>query len=196
MICAILARAMNLVTQLFAIVAVLFHVVAFVLESFLFHRPNVQTFLLGRPEPSAGVRLWAFNQGFYNLFLAAGPAAGLIAEYAGNQSVGRGLVIYGCTFMAACGVVLFMFRSPVVAQHDRPERTAAHCPHRGARVAPTIECRGGTARTQSRDSALVAVIAKTLNIDHRDPHGNGPFCRLLVDDTAPTAGRGDARARC
>jgi hypothetical protein len=37
-------RAMNLVTQLFAIVAVLFHVVAFVLESFLFHRPNVQTF--------------------------------------------------------------------------------------------------------------------------------------------------------
>ena len=25
-----------------------------------------------------------------------------------------------------------------------------------------------------------------LNIDHRDPHGNGPFCRLLVDDTAPT----------
>ena len=40
---------MNLVTQLLAIVAVLFHVVAFVLESFLFHRPNVQTFLLGRP---------------------------------------------------------------------------------------------------------------------------------------------------
>ena len=55
---------MNLVTQLFAIVAVLFHVVAFVLESFLFHRPNVLTFLLRRPEPSAGVRLWVFNQGF------------------------------------------------------------------------------------------------------------------------------------
>jgi hypothetical protein len=31
-----------------------------------------------------------------------------------------------------------------------------------------------------------AVTAKTLNIDHRDPHGNGPFCRLLVDDTALT----------
>jgi putative membrane protein len=82
--------------------------VAFVLESFLFHRPNVQTFLLGRPEPSAGVRFWAFNQGFYNLFLAAGPAAGLIALYVGNQSVGRALVIYGCAFMTACGVVLFI----------------------------------------------------------------------------------------
>jgi putative membrane protein len=99
---------MNLVTQLFAMVAALFHVTAFVLESFLFHRSSVQTFLLGKPEPAAGVRLWAFNQGFYNLFLAAGPIAGLIAHYAGHDSVGRALVIYGCTFMAACGVVLFI----------------------------------------------------------------------------------------
>ena len=50
----------------FALVAVLFGVTAFVLESFLFHRVDVQTFLLGRPEPAEGVRLWAFNQGFYS----------------------------------------------------------------------------------------------------------------------------------
>lgn len=99
---------MNLVTQLSATIAVLFHVVAFVLESLFFHRPSVQTFLLGKPEPAAGVRLWAFNQGFYNLFLAAGPVAGLIAYHAGHESVGRALVIYGCAFMAACGVVLFI----------------------------------------------------------------------------------------
>lgn len=30
-----------------------------------------------------------------------------------------------------------------------------------------------------------AVTATTLNIDHPDPAGRGPFCRLLVDDTAP-----------
>lgn len=99
---------MNLVTQLSAMIAVLFHVAAFVLESVFFHRPNVQVFLLGRPEPAAGVRLWAFNQGFYNLFLAAGPVAGLVAYHAGHESVGRALVIYGCAFMAACGVVLFI----------------------------------------------------------------------------------------
>jgi putative membrane protein len=81
---------MNLVTQVFAMVAVAFGVVAFVLESFLFHRPSVQTFLLGKPEPAAGVRLWAF------------------ADYAGHEEVGRALVIYGCAFMAACGVVLFI----------------------------------------------------------------------------------------
>lgn len=99
---------MNLVTQVFAVVAVVFHVVAFVLESFLFHRSDVQTFLLGRPEPAEGVRLWAFNQGFYNLFLAAGPVAGLIAHYAGYTDVGRTLVVYGCAFMVGCGIVLFI----------------------------------------------------------------------------------------
>jgi len=99
---------MNMVTQVFGIIAVIFHVVAFVLESFLFRRTAVQVFLLGHPEPAPGVRLWAFNQGFYNLFLAAGPAAGLIAYHAGQVQVGRALVIYGCAFMAACGVVLFV----------------------------------------------------------------------------------------
>ncbi|HEU5110334.1 MAG TPA: DUF1304 domain-containing protein [Micromonosporaceae bacterium] len=98
---------MSVVTQVFAVVAVVFHVTAFVLESFLFRRTAVQVFLLGKPEPAPGVRLWAFNQGFYNLFLAAGPAAGLIAYHAGRVDVGRALVIYGCAFMAACGVVLF-----------------------------------------------------------------------------------------
>lgn len=98
----------NLVAQIFALIAVLFHVVAWVLESFLFHRTDVQTFLLGHPEPHSGVRLWAFNQGFYNLFLATGPLAGLIAVWTGHEAVGRALVIYGCTFMTLCGVVLFV----------------------------------------------------------------------------------------
>ena len=99
---------MSIVAQVFAAVAVLFHVVAFVLESFLFRDPRVQTFLLGRPEPAPGVRLWAFNQGFYNLFLAAGPVAGIVAHHDGNTDVGRALVGYGCAFMAACGVVLWV----------------------------------------------------------------------------------------
>jgi putative membrane protein len=100
-------NAMSLVTQVFALLAALFHIVVFVLESILFERSWVQAILVGRPEPAGGVRLWAFNQGFYNLFLAAGPIAGVIAYHAGQVSVGRALVIYGCAFMAACGVVLF-----------------------------------------------------------------------------------------
>jgi putative membrane protein len=99
---------MNLMTQIFAIVAALFHVGTFVMESVLFGRPAVQRILVGRAEPAPGVRLWAFNQGFYNLFLAAGPVAGVIAAGMGHESVGRALVVYSCAFMAACGVILFI----------------------------------------------------------------------------------------
>ena len=99
---------MNLVTQIFAVVAALFHVLAFVMETLLFGRPAVRRILVGRAESAPGVRMWAFNQGFYNLFLAAGPVAGLIAAGMGHESVGRALVVYSCAFMAACGVVLFI----------------------------------------------------------------------------------------
>ena len=97
---------MNIVAQLLAIVAVLFHVVAFVMESLLFSRPAVRAAFGVRPESADGVRPWAFNQGFYNLLLAAGPVAGLIAHYAGQEAAGRALVIYGCALMAVCGLVL------------------------------------------------------------------------------------------
>jgi putative membrane protein len=99
---------MNAVAQIFAVIAALFHVFAFGLESVFFSRPAAQRLLLGRTETHSGVRLWAFNQGFYNLFLAAGPVAGLIAYHSGGVEAGRALVIYGCAFMAACGVVLFV----------------------------------------------------------------------------------------
>jgi putative membrane protein len=99
---------MNIVTQIFALAAVLFHVAAFVLESLLFGRPAVQTAALGRPDTSPALRLFAFNQGFYNLFLAAGPVAGLIAAGSGHVSVGRALVVYSCAFMTAAGLVLYV----------------------------------------------------------------------------------------
>jgi hypothetical protein len=30
-----------------------------------------------------------------------------------------------------------------------------------------------------------SVTARRLNIAHEDPHGHGPFCRLMVEDAAP-----------
>jgi putative membrane protein len=96
----------NVITQVFAVVGVLVHVGAFVMESLLFRRPAVQRLFLGRSDVEPGVFLWAFNQGFYNLFLAAGPVAGLIMYHAGHAAAGTALVLYGCAFMAAAGAVL------------------------------------------------------------------------------------------
>ena len=99
---------MNAVTQIFAIVAGLFHVVAFVMESLLFRRPQVQRVMLGRTNVEPGVFLWAFNQGFYNLFVAAGAIGGVIAYHADQAVAGRAVTLYACAFMAAAGVVLFV----------------------------------------------------------------------------------------
>jgi putative membrane protein len=99
---------MSVVAQIFVVIAGVFHVVVFAMESVLFRKPSTYRRFLVKDTEVETARPWAFNQGFYNLFLAAGPAAGLIAYHAGQVQVGRALVIYGCAFMAACGVVLFV----------------------------------------------------------------------------------------
>jgi putative membrane protein len=96
----------NIVAQALASVAVLFHVLAFVLESVLFSRPGVRSLFRVKAESAAGVRIWALNQGFYNLFLAAGPVLGLVTYHSGDVAVGRALVAYGCAFMVGCALVL------------------------------------------------------------------------------------------
>lgn len=100
--------AMNALTQVFAIISALFHVSAFVMESLLFRRPRVQRLMLGRANVEPGVYLWAFNQGFYNLFVAVGAIGGVIAYHSGQVAAGRALTLYACAFMAAAGVVLLV----------------------------------------------------------------------------------------
>lgn len=92
----------------FTVLAALLHVYIFWMESLAWDGPQARkTFGVPDAEREA-TRAFAFNQGFYNLFLAAGPAAGLIAHYAGYAEVGRALVLYGCAFMVGCGIVLFV----------------------------------------------------------------------------------------
>jgi putative membrane protein len=97
----------NAVSQIFAVVAGLFSLWAFVLESLLFRNPKVQRLFLGR-ESQEGEFLWAFNQGFYNLFVGAGAIGGVIALHAGHVPAGRAVALYACGFVAAAGVVLFV----------------------------------------------------------------------------------------
>jgi len=93
------------ISQIFAVVAGLFHVWAFLLESLLFRRPAVQRLFLGRTV-SSDVYLWAFNQGFYNLFLAAGAIGGVIAAHTGHAGAGRPVTLFACAAMMGAGIVL------------------------------------------------------------------------------------------
>jgi putative membrane protein len=98
---------MPLVAQLAALLAAALHVLFFVLESVTFSQPTVAArFGLTTPEQIAAVRPMAFNQGFYNLFLAVGIAGGLALIAAGSVDAGRAVVLFACACMTGAGLVL------------------------------------------------------------------------------------------
>ena len=98
---------MNNIILVFAVLAGLFHVLAFVLESLLFMRPAVhRRFNAKTTEQAEATRLFAFNQGFYNLFLAAGCFGGLWLWYSGNAVIGSTLVLFTCACMLGAALVL------------------------------------------------------------------------------------------
>ncbi|MFL5680984.1 MAG: DUF1304 domain-containing protein [Chloroflexota bacterium] len=98
---------MPLLAEIAAAVAALIHVWFFTLESVLFARPTVwRRFGVRSAEDAAVIRPMAFNQGFYNLFLAVGVALGLVLVAAGNPVAGRAVIVFACASMVAAGAVL------------------------------------------------------------------------------------------
>jgi putative membrane protein len=96
----------NTVTQVFAVLAGIVHVAFFVLESLLFRRPPVRRLFGGRADLPSEVDLWAYNQGFYNLFLAAGAIGGVVAVHVGHPESGRAIALFSCACMLGAGLVL------------------------------------------------------------------------------------------
>lgn len=97
-------------SQVFALLAAILHLLIFGAESLWFMRPGVhRRFGAATREAAEACRLFAFNQGFYNLFLALGVLGGLLLlRTGGNTAVARTLVLFGCACMAAAGLVLLV----------------------------------------------------------------------------------------
>ncbi|WP_420123111.1 DUF1304 domain-containing protein [Nakamurella sp.] len=88
--------------------AALVHVFIFYLESFAWTGPRARAVFGTTPEEAATLRLMAFNQGFYNLFLAVAVLLGIVLYPAGQPAVGATLVLTGAGSMAAAAVVLLV----------------------------------------------------------------------------------------
>ncbi|MCM3657671.1 DUF1304 domain-containing protein [Agromyces mediolanus] len=87
----------------------LIHVYIWVLESLIWTGPRARaTFGIRSDEEAALTRALAFNQGFYNLFLAIAVFAGIVAFAAGAVAVGATLVFAGAGMMVAAGLVLLV----------------------------------------------------------------------------------------
>lgn len=89
-------------------IAAVVHVFIFYLESIGWTGGLARkTFGTTREEAEAQREL-AFNQGFYNLFLAVAVVVGIIVYAAGQHAVGATLVFAGAGSMVAASVVLVL----------------------------------------------------------------------------------------
>jgi putative membrane protein len=90
-----------------AVVAAGVHAWFFVLESLWFMRPSVwRRFGLTSDDEALVARSFAYNQGFYNLFLTGGVVIGLLLLAVGDAVSGRAFVLFACGSMVAAGLVL------------------------------------------------------------------------------------------
>lgn len=93
---------------IFAALAALLHVYIFVMESLTWTSPRTRATFGTTPEEAETTRLLAFNQGFYNLFLAIVSGIGIAALATGCPAVGAALVFAGVGSMLAAAVVLVL----------------------------------------------------------------------------------------
>ncbi len=88
--------------------AALVHVYIFFLESFAWTSPRGRATFGTSEAEAAATRELAFNQGFYNLFLAIAVFAGIVAFIVGSTAVGAALVFVGAGSMVAASLVLLL----------------------------------------------------------------------------------------
>ncbi|GAD35361.1 hypothetical protein CBF90_06155 [Microbacterium sp. AISO3] len=89
--------------------AALIHVFIFYLESIAWTSERARkTFGTGTAAQAEAQKALAFNQGFYNLFLAIAVFVGIVVVIAGNLPVGATLVFTGAGSMVAASLVLVL----------------------------------------------------------------------------------------
>ena len=106
-----------IIGAVFVGIAGLIHVFIFLLESVLWNRPATWKRFGITSQPDADVlRPMAYNQGFYNLFLALGAGAGLVMLFAaGVTQAGAALSIFVLLSMLLASIVL-LFSNPKLAR--------------------------------------------------------------------------------
>src|ERR1700739_2102355 len=92
----------------FAGLAALLHVYIFVMESLTWTSPRTRATFGTTPDEAETTKLLAFNQGFYNLFLAIVSGIGIAATCMEHTAVGAALVFAGVGSMAAAAVALLL----------------------------------------------------------------------------------------
>ncbi|TPG31722.1 DUF1304 domain-containing protein [Mycolicibacterium hodleri] len=97
---------MTIAGVIFAALAAVLHVYIWILESFRWTSPRTRATFGTTPEEAETTKLMAFNQGFYNLFLAVVTLVGVAFTISGGTRVGAALLFAGVGSMLAAAAVL------------------------------------------------------------------------------------------
>ena len=101
-----------ILATVFGVLAALLHVYIFVMESVQWTRPRIWKRFGVRDQASAdAMKGMAYNQGFYNLFLAVGAVLGVVLVWTGADGTaadvaGRTLVLFSLGSMTAAALIL------------------------------------------------------------------------------------------
>ncbi|VEG54319.1 transmembrane protein [Mycolicibacterium aurum] len=91
-----------------AVLAAVLHGYIFVMESFTWTSARTRAVFGTTEEEAQTTKLLAFNQGFYNLFLAVVTVVGVVMSFTGATAVGAALVFAGVGSMLAAAAVLLV----------------------------------------------------------------------------------------
>jgi putative membrane protein len=92
----------------FTALAAVLHIYIFMMESFTWTSERTRARFGLTAEEAETTKLLAFNQGFYNLFLAIISGLGIPAVALADTAVGVALIFAGLGSMVAAAAVLFL----------------------------------------------------------------------------------------
>lgn len=97
-----------IIGSIFVFIAAVIHLLFFYVESVVWSRPSVwRRFGLKTQQEADVVKPMAFNQGFYNVFLAIGAGTGLVMLGSANWAQGGlAIAVFACASMVLAAVVL------------------------------------------------------------------------------------------
>ena len=103
-----MSAAFAVVGSVLALVAALIHLYIFFLESVLWTKPStMKTFGIRDAKDAETLRAMAFNQGFYNVFLAIGTGIGLVLLGTGfSREGGIAIAMFALASMVLAAIVL------------------------------------------------------------------------------------------
>ena len=98
---------MGILATIFVSITALLHVYIFVMESIQWRKPIIwKRFGLANQADADTTAPLAYNQGFYNLFLAIGAALGIVLFHTAAHEAGFTLAVFSMASIVLAAVVL------------------------------------------------------------------------------------------